>query len=258
MTILDSILLGILQGFTEFLPISSSGHLVLAEYLLGVSTPGLVFEVTVHLGSLISILIVFWQDIKEILLSLHDRSTRHLILVLVVGTIPAVLVGLLFKDWFAAAFDNIALVGATLMLTGIILISTRFAKSKNAELTYFNGLIIGIAQSLAITPGISRSGSTIAAGLILGISSKDAARFSFLLAIPAIVGAGLLTGLEIVSTANANIFSIENISAFFTSLVVGVFALKWLLKTLKTGKFHWFGIYCLSIGLITLICYYVT
>ncbi len=252
MDILDAFLLGTLQGITEFLPISSSGHLVLVENLLGVTTPGLLFEVVVHLGSLISILFVFHKDLRDIISTLADAQTKHLIVVIIIATIPAVLVGLVFKSWFEAAFSNIMLVGSTLLFTGFTLLITGFVRPRNTKLTLIKGLLIGIAQSLAITPGISRSGLTIATALFLGIDGTRAAQFSFLLAIPAIFGAGLLTSLDLVTIEASEIFPIPLMIAFSSSLLVGIIALKWLLKTLRSGKFHWFGIYCLLIGLVTL------
>ena len=253
MNLFEAILLGILQGFTEFLPVSSSGHLVLAEHLLGVTVPGLSFEVVVHLGSLCSILIVFRKDLLDLLQSLGTKQTQNFILIIIVGTIPAVLIGLLFKGWFESAFDNIMLVAGALLFTGFTLIITRLAKPRGIELTIPIGLAIGIAQSMAITPGISRSGITIATALFLGIAGPQAARFSFLLAIPAIIGAGLLTGLDLYSTGFSEILTLSMIVAFFSSLLVGIIALKWLMKTLRSGQFHWFGVYCLLIGLVTLI-----
>ena len=253
MNLLEAILLGILQGLTEFLPISSSGHLVLAEHLLGVTTPGLLFEVVVHLGSLFSILIVFRKDLLDLLQSLGTKQTQHFILTIIVGTIPAVLVGLLFKGWFESAFNDIMLVAGALLFTGFTLIITRFAKPRGIELTIPIGLVIGFAQSIAITPGISRAGITITIALFLGIAGSKAARFSFLLAIPAIIGAGLLMGLDLYSTGFGEILTLSMIVAFFSSLLVGIIALKWLMKTLRSSQFHWFGVYCLLIGLVTLI-----
>lgn len=253
MNLLEAILLGILQGLTEFLPISSSGHLVLAEHLLGVTTPGLLFEVVVHLGSLFSILIVFRKDLLDLLQSLGTKQTQHFILTIIVGTIPAVLVGLLFKGWFESAFNDIMLVAGALLFTGFTLIITRFIKPRGIELTIPIGLAIGIAQAMAITPGISRSGITITTALFLGIAGPQAARFSFLLAIPAIIGAGLLMSLDLYSTGLGEILTLSMIVAFFSSLLVGIIALKWLMKTLRSSQFHWFGVYCLLIGLVTLI-----
>ena len=253
MNLLEAILLGILQGFTEFLPISSSGHLVLTEHLLGVTVPGLSFEVVVHLGSLFSILIVFRKDLLDLLRSIDTNQTQNLILIIIVGTIPAVIIGLLFKGWFESAFNNIILVAGALLFTGFTLIITRFIKPRGIELTIPIGLAIGIAQAMAITPGISRSGITITTALFLGIAGPQAARFSFLLAIPAIIGAGLLMSLDLYSTGLGEILTLSMIVAFFSSLLVGIIALKWLLKTLRSGQFHWFGVYCLLIGLVTLI-----
>ncbi|MFH1850730.1 MAG: undecaprenyl-diphosphate phosphatase [Candidatus Neomarinimicrobiota bacterium] len=253
MTIFEALLLGILQGITEFLPISSSGHLVLGEHLLGVITTGLVFEVAVHLGTLCSIIYVFRDDLLELLRSLRTAATWRLILTIVIGTIPAVVVGLGFKDRIEAAFDSIQLVGAALMVTGLLLILTRWARERGCTPGPLNGFIIGLAQALAILPGISRSGSTISMALFLGISGEQAARFSFLLAIPAILGAGVLHALDIAATGTAASITPAVLTGFLSSLAVGIVALKFLLRTLKSGRFHWFGIYCLAVGLLTLV-----
>ena len=149
MTIIEAILLGIIQGLTEFLPISSSGHLVLSQELLGISIPGNTFEIVVHIGTLFSVLIVFWQDIFALLTSIRIEKTKKYIAALLLGTIPATIVGLFFEDAIGEAFENIKVVGTTLLLTGLILLSTKFIKLKQNELTVKKGFIIGIAQSLA-------------------------------------------------------------------------------------------------------------
>ena len=192
MTILEAVILGIIQGLTEFLPISSSGHLVLGQELLGISIPGNSFEVVVHLGTLCSVLIVFWPDIWELITSIRSTTSQKYILGIVIATIPAVLIGLLFKDIISEAFDNIRVVSITLLITGLILFTTKYINIKDINISLGRGLLIGIAQAAAIIPGISRSGVTISAGMHLGVSPDKAAKFSFLLAIPAIAGAGII------------------------------------------------------------------
>ncbi|MBU0528446.1 undecaprenyl-diphosphate phosphatase, partial [bacterium] len=181
MTIFEAVLLGIIQGLTEFLPISSSGHLVIGQQILGISIAGNVFEIVVHLGTLVSVLIVFWTDIWQLITSLKSAPTQKYILALAVGTVPAVIIGLLFKDVILEAFENIRVVASTLMITGIILLTTKFIKIRLMEITIDRGLLIGIAQAMAIVPGISRSGMTISLGMHLGIAPGKAAKFSFLL-----------------------------------------------------------------------------
>lgn len=251
MTIFESLILGIIQGLTEFLPISSSGHLVLGQELLGVSVPGNAFEVVVHLGTLCSVLIVFWSDVLQLLKTLKDYKTQKYILALAIGTLPAIVIGLLFKDIIGEAFENIKVVATTLLITGGILLSTKFIIKKKNDATIGKGLLVGIAQAMAIIPGISRSGITISAGMFLGISPEKAAKFSFLLAIPAIAGAGLLTGLDVFETGTISLSVGVLATGFISSLIVGWLSLKWLIGLIKTGKFHWFGVYCILIGLVS-------
>jgi len=247
MDFLDALILGILQGITEFLPVSSSGHLVIGQKLLGINVPGNAFEVILHIGTLMSILVVFWPDIHRLLGDIKDYNTRIYIFTLLLGTTPAIIVGLLSKDQIASMFDNTHTVALALIVTGIILISSKWFLNKKSDLTLIKGFNIGLAQALAIIPGISRSGVTICTGLMMGLSTKEAARFSFLLAIPAISGAGILTAMDIdkISLGMDVIFV-----GFLSSFLVGWAALKWLLNLLKTGKFHWFGVYCLLLGII--------
>ena len=247
MDFLDALILGILQGITEFLPVSSSGHLVLGQKLLGINVPGNAFEVILHIGTLMSILVVFWPDIHSLLNDIKDYQTRTYIFTLLLGTMPAIIVGLSLKDQIALMFDNVHFVALALIVTGIILISSKWFLNKKSDLTLIKGFNIGLAQALAIIPGISRSGVTICTGLAMGLSTKEAARFSFLLAIPAISGAGILTAMDIdkISLGMDVIFV-----GFLSSFLVGWAALKWLLNLLKTGKFHWFGVYCLLLGII--------
>ena len=247
MDFLDALILGILQGITEFLPVSSSGHLVIGQKLLGINVPGNAFEVILHIGTLMSILVVFWPDIHRLLGDIKDYNTRIYIFTLLLGTTPAIIVGLLSKDQISSMFDNTHTVALALIVTGIILISSKWFLNKKSDLTLIKGFNIGLAQALAIIPGISRSGVTICTGLMMGLSTKEAARFSFLLAIPAISGAGILTAMDIdkISLGMDVIFV-----GFLSSFLVGWAALKWLLNLLKTGKFHWFGVYCLLLGII--------
>ena len=248
---LQALILGIVQGFTEFLPISSSGHLVLGQAILGIEQPGNEFEILVHLGTLASVVVVFLDDIKSLLLSLTSKKTQSFIIFVLVGSIPAVGIGLGFKDILKALFDNIASVSGALIFTGLILYCSSFVKQGDKEHSIITSILIGCAQAVAIIPGVSRSGMTICAALFLGLSPKEAARFSFLLAIPAISGAGFLTVLDV--SGGFQLPLSVSIVALVSSFSVGVVALKWLLGYLEQGKFHYFGIYCLAVGLITLV-----
>ena len=246
MQYIDTIILAILQGLTEFLPISSSGHLVIGQKLLNINLPGNAFEVVLHLGTLMSVLTVFRGEIKAIIFNLSDSSNQYYISALVFGTIPALLVGLLLRDSISLIFDDIRFVSLSLICTGIMLITSKFIVKRNVKLTLFIGLLIGLAQAAAIIPGISRSGATICMGILMGLSAPEAARFSFLLSIPVIIGAGLLTAINIKTIPFG--FDIVLLGIFF-SYLVGWISLKWLLTILNSGKLYWFGVYCLIIGL---------
>ncbi len=253
MNIIDALILGSLQGLTEFLPISSSGHLVIGQHILGLSLPGNIFEVLVHMGTLCSVLVVFKNDILDMIFNFSSAKNRNLILAVIIGTIPAVIVGLALKENISLIFDNISAVSFNLMITGVWLILTKWSVEKNSSLNIKSGFIIGCAQAAAIIPGISRSGATIGTAMLLGVSSEKAARFSFLLAIPAIAGAGLLTALDVESVSMQGLSLPVILTAFLSSFLVGWASLRWLLQLISKGKFHWFGIYCLSIGLLTLL-----
>ena len=229
MTLFDAIILGIIQGITEFLPISSSGHLVLGQALLGVNSPGNVVEVVTHLGTLLSVIWVFWKDLSSILISFQNQDTQKYILFLIMGTLPAVIIGLAARDMITDLFDSIPMVAGSLIFTGIILLLTQKLNRKNKQLNFKTGLLIGLA---------------------LGLSGKDAAKFSFLLAIPVIAGAGLLTALD-TQLGSISIPMLQLLLAFFSAFIVGTISLKWLLGLLESGKFHRFGYYCIMVGLIT-------
>jgi undecaprenyl-diphosphatase len=253
MTIIEAAILGIIQGLTEFLPISSSGHLVIGQKVLGISVAGNAFEVVVHLGTLVSALIVFWADIWQLLKSLKSTPTQKYIFAIAIGTIPAVIIGFFFKDVISEAFENIRVVSITLLITGIILLTTKFIKTKMKDISISRGLLIGIAQAMAIVPGISRSGITISLGMHLGVAPEKAAKFSFLLVIPAIAGAGLLTGLDLLKSSEPILPWFVLIIGFLSSLIVGWISLKWLLGLIRSGKFHWFGVYCIFVGFLSWI-----
>ncbi|RZP28719.1 undecaprenyl-diphosphate phosphatase [bacterium] len=246
MQYIDTLILAILQGLTEFLPISSSGHLVIGQKLLDIDLPGNAFEVVLHIGTLMSVVTVFRVELKTLLFNLNDSSNRYYISAITIGTIPALLVGLLLKDYISLIFDNIRFVSVSLVFTGVMLITSKFIIKRNVKLTLFIGIVIGLAQAVAIIPGISRSGTTICMGVLMGLSASEAAKFSFLLSIPVIIGAGLLTAMNIETIP----FGLDIILlGILFSYLVGWISLKWLLTILRTGKLYWFGVYCLIIGL---------
>ena len=252
MTLVDAIILGLIQGITEFLPISSSGHLVIAQSLLGLKLPGNIIEVVTHLGTLFSVIIVFRKDINIYIFDFKNPLTKKYILCLFIGTIPALIIGLSAKSFILLFFESIKMVSFSLIFTGVILFLSRKRNNKKSKINYKNSLLIGISQALAIIPGISRSGITISTGLLLGMNAKDAARFSFLLAIPAISGAGLITAIDMLDQPVLISFNIM-FAALASSFVVGYLSLKWFLRILENGKLHFFGFYCIAIGLIILL-----
>ena len=266
MEILKVIILGIVQGFTEFLPVSSSGHLVLAAELLNFHEKGVAFEVFVHLGTLLSVLIVFRKDVIKMILApfqflssrFSKEDTKSYLfwdLYIIVGTIPAAVIGLSFKSKIEAAFSNIYLVIAMLTVTGTILLLSRFMPKKDQKMTVLKSFVIGISQAFAILPGISRSGSTIVTGIFLGIDKEQAARFSFLLAIPAILGASVIKIKDLLEMDSyATPISYLVLGAII-SFIAGYFAILWLLDIVKKGKLEWFAIYCYVIVIVSSIWY---
>ncbi len=256
MEYLLSMLIGLLQGLTEFLPVSSSGHLVLSQHLLGIKQESLFLEVVLHLGTAFAIVFVYREDIFHLVKSGFSSEPEkkwaswHLLKLLIVGSIPAGIVGVFFKDFFEEVFMEPRISGFMLMVTaGILFLSRRHVERGNI-LTYGSALIIGLAQAFAIFPGISRSGSTIVAALMLGLARKEAGRFSFYLALPAIFGAALLQVKDI-SEVVLPLGAI--VSGFLVSFVSGVIALKILLRFVEKGKLHYFAYYCLPVGLLAVL-----
>jgi undecaprenyl-diphosphatase len=251
MSWLEALLLGVLQGTTEFLPISSSGHLVIGQHILGIEVPGNAFEIVVHIGSLLSIIVVFRMEIAALIRTINLRSTQRYLLTLILATIPAGIVGIIWNEPIGRTFDNINFVSTMLIITGVFLFSTKFIKKGNKEINLGKGILIGFIQTIAILPGISRSGFTISTGLLAGISPSKAMSFSFLLAIPAISGAGMLMGVEMISSESQFSLSWSVIlSGLISSFIVGWASLKWLKGILNSGKIHWFGYYCVAVALI--------
>jgi undecaprenyl-diphosphatase len=263
LSVLDAVLLAVLQGLTEFLPVSSSGHLVLAQQLLNLHNPQIVsFDIFVHFGTLISVVIVFWNDIIEILRSFiralttfkakeeHKKTEYfHLGIAIVIGSIPAGVIGLAFHRQIEEIFTDPKFVAMNIVITGLILFLTRLAKPvKGKKVGILSSIIIGFAQMVAILPGISRSGLTMSAALFLKISPVQAARFSFLLSIPVIAGATLLETYKLLAQGTTIGFS-QIIIGIAMSAIAGYVAIKLLLRIMEKGKFSWFSLYCLVIGI---------
>lgn len=258
MSPLDALILGLVQGLTEFLPVSSSGHLVLGRHLLGVAEGGITFEIWVHLATLVAVLVALGGDIRRILRSFFPgaapetvRMGRDLTVGVLVGTVPAVLVGLFLKDQVEAAFTSVRLVGIDLLATSLILFVSRFFPGGTARLTPLRALFIGGAQALAVLPGISRSGSTLTAGLMGGLSGVDSARFSFMLAIPVILGAVVM---ELPALADLGASSPGALVAGFLSAAgSGYLAIRIVWRVMERGRLALFAPYCAAVGLLALI-----
>lgn len=253
--------LGVIQGLTEFLPVSSSGHLVLAQKLLGLQEPELLFDVSVHVGTLLAVVIYFWPDLWSMARGLwardqEGRQGRRLLWLVVAGSVPTALLGLFLKDWFEAMFASTAAVGVALLITGGLLLATRWVPRGDRGLERTGtgrALLVGLAQGLAITPGISRSGSTISVGLMLGLERRLAAHFSFVLSVPAIMGALLLQLLHLDATRQVNLAPLLVGAA--ASAVTGYLALRFLLRVVQRGKLHLFAPYCLLLGIAALLLF---
>ncbi|HAZ03414.1 MAG: UDP-diphosphatase [Bacteroidetes bacterium GWF2_42_66] len=257
MNSLQAFLLGIIQGLTEFLPVSSSGHLEIGNYLFGVNAhSNLIFAVAVHGATVLSTIVVFRKDIWALLKGLFkfqwNEETRYIAKILF-SSVPVVIVGLLFQKEIASLFDSdILFVGAMLLVTATILSFTYFAKSGDKSISFRDALIIGLAQTVAILPGVSRSGSTIATGLLLGNKRESVARFSFLMVLIPIIGANILDIMNGEMSSNDSIGFLPLLVGFIAAFVSGLLACKWMIGIVKKGKLIYFAIYCLIVGLITI------
>lgn len=256
MNFFDSAILGFLQGATEFLPVSSSGHLVIGQELLGIAIEGIGFEVLLHLATLISVLIVYRERVLNLIRGVfidRDVTAWQYVGLLILATLPAAVVGLTMESRIDELFDSPAVVGWGLLFTGTILLSSRWAlrRELTTELGLRTALLIGLAQCIAILPGVSRSGSTVVAALWLGISPIEAAAFSFLLSIPAILGAAILKVPEL-SGGLGGIGAGAMVTGFLVSGVTGILAIRLFVKMLKDRSFSNFAWYCWGIGVFFL------
>ena len=252
----EAAILGVVQALTEFLPVSSSGHLVIAQKLLGIEADtDAMLEVAVHLGTLLSVLVIFRQDILSLLRGLLSPrnappSWRSEMTFLIIGTLPAGLLGITFKDELENAFGDLFGVGIALCFTGFALLSTLKLNPARKMLNHMDGLWIGFAQAIAILPGVSRSGSTITTALWLGIDRERAARLSFLLSIPVVAGASLLKAVELMNHPANTALYLPLFSGAITAFIVGLGALWLMLRWIVRPSFAYFGVYCLVVGLI--------
>ena len=257
MSHLEAIIVGIIQGLTEFLPVSSSGHLVLAQELMGIDDPGLTFELLLHLGTLMSVLIYFRATLARLARALFDPSMkkdRALIGYLAIATVPVGLVGLTLRKQVEGLGENPSAVCVFLCVTGLLLFVPRMlAKRNDAELSLRSAIAMGCGQACAVLPGISRSGSTIVAGMATGVRPSRAAEFSFLLAIPAIAGASAVEFLGHYEEIDPGKLFGPYLAGAIAAFVFGLVAVYAVLQVIRRGKFEYFAYYCLLIGITGLI-----
>ncbi len=258
MTWIEALILGLIQGLTEFLPVSSSGHLELGGQLFGMEEENLTFSIIVHGATFLSVLVVFRKDIIQLITSFFKfqwNAETKFILLLVLSAVPVGIVGLLFKDEVETLFEGrIVLVGSMLLITATLLFLTRFVPKNNKDVNLKTALIIGLAQTFAVLPGISRSGATISTALFLGIDREKATRFSFLMVLIPIFGATFLEILDLASaTEPAAISTSSMIIGAVAAFVSGLFACSWMLKIVKKGKLVYFSIYCLIVGVTAIL-----
>lgn len=270
MTFLHAIILGIFQGITEFLPISSSGHLVVLQHFFGIKEGNLFFTEMLHFGTLISIIIVYFNDIIKIIAEffkmlgqgIKNKKIRvtniyqKMAILIIIGSIPTAIIGLAFKDTFEKLYNSILAISIAFLITGFILwfVDKKSRGNKDIkDMSFLDSILIGIFQGAAIAPGISRSGSTIAGGLFRGLNRKLATEFSFLLALPATFGAGLLGIKEVIDTGSQAQFSAPLVLGIIISTVVGIISIKVLIKLLENEKLYYFSYYLWVLGIILLL-----
>ena len=252
--------MGVVQGLTEFLPVSSSGHLQLANEILGTDLnpeSNLTFSLTLHAATVLSTIVILWAEIWKLLKGIFSRTftaEQAYVLKIVISMIPVGIVGLFFKDYIEAAFSSIAVVGVMLLITAALLSFAYYAKPRQKEeLSYRDAFIIGLAQAVAVLPGLSRSGSTIATGLLLGNKKESVAQFSFLMVLPPILGNALLDCLK--GDFGGGVETLPLVAGFVAAFVTGCIACKWMIDIVKRGKLIWFAIYCAVAGVVALAAY---
>lgn len=271
---LEALILGLIQGLTEYLPVSSSGHLAIGQALFGMENgeDNLMFTVAVHIATILSTLVILWKEVNWMLKGLFNfavhvpmgdadlkknAGTRYALNILV-SMIPVGIVGLFFKDEVEAIFGSgLLIVGCCLMITAALLIFSYYAKPRQKEnISLWDAFVIGIAQACAVLPGLSRSGSTIATGLLLGDKKEQLAQFSFLMVIPPILGEALLDTMKMIKGENVlgSIEVLPIVIGFVAAFLSGCLACKWMINIVKKGKLVYFGIYCAIIGAITIVC----
>jgi undecaprenyl-diphosphatase len=258
---LQALILGIIQGLTEYLPVSSSGHLAIGQYLFGLKDgDNLMFTVLVHVATILSTFVILWSEIDWILKGLFkfkmNDETKYFINILI-SMIPVAIVGFFFKDYVEEVFGSgLLIVGIMLLVTAALLIFSYYAKPRiKQNISWKDALIIGVAQACAVMPGLSRSGSTIATGLLLGNKKESLAQFSFLMVIPPILGEALLDVMKMMKGEDVfgNTAALPLVVGFLAAFISGCLACKWMISIVKKGKLIYFGIYCAIVGVATII-----
>ena len=261
---LQALILGIIQGLTEYLPVSSSGHLAIGQALFGLADgeSNLTFTVVLHIATVLSTVVILWSEIVWIFRDLFkwkwNEGTRYVVNILI-SMIPVAIVGLFFKDKIEAVFGSgLLIVGIMLLVTAALLAFSYFAKPRQKEnISPVHAFVIGIAQACAVMPGLSRSGSTIATGLLLGNKKEKLAQFSFLMVIPPVLGEALLDVKDMfevgVSEAMGGISPLALVVGFLAAFITGCFACKWMVNLVKKGKLVWFAVYCAIVGIIAIV-----
>ncbi len=280
MSWIQALILGIIQGLTEYLPVSSSGHLTIGQYLFGINGENAMdFEIIVHVATVLSTCVILWSEIvwlfKDLFKWKWNDGTKYIVNILI-SMIPVGIVGVFFKDKIDALFNydqlaaqygnGLLVVGICLLVTALLLLFSYFAKPRQREhISPFHAFVIGIAQALATLPGLSRSGSTIATGLLLGNKKERLAQFSFLMVIPPILGEALLDAKDLflpsadasAAAATAATPTLSLIIGFVAAFITGCFACKWMINLVKKGKLVWFALYCGIIGILALVLPYI-
>ena len=261
---LQALILGLVQGLTEYLPVSSSGHLTIAQELLGLNTSAadnLLFDITVHAATVLSTIVVLWHEIKQLFVGTFTtpkwNTEKEYVAKICISMIPVFVIGMFFKDKVEAIFGSgLLVVGICLMITALLLGFAYFAKPRTKEnITWLDSFIIGLAQAIAVLPGLSRSGTTIATGLLLGDRKEQVAHFSFLMVLIPVLGQAFLSFLDILKdpTTIAGIGVAPIIVGFISAFVAGAFACKFMIELVKRGKLIWFAVYCMLVGAIVTI-----
>ena len=264
MTIIESIVLGAVQGLTEFLPVSSSGHLQIAKALLGVEIEeNLAFDTTLHAATVLSTIVILWPEIKRLVVGIfsrHFNDEQAYVLKILLSMIPIGIVGFALKDYHDAKLNSpyiLTIVGAMLLLTAALLAFAYYARPREKEqISYRDAFIIGVAQALAAMPGLSRSGSTIATGLLLGNKKESMAQFSFLMVLAPILGEMLLNIVK-GEVVFASIGVVPMLAGFVAAFVVGCLACKFMIDIVKRGKLIWFALYCAVAGVVSIVSYFI-